>query len=67
MTVLDAYALVAYLRGEAAANDVAALLRAPTILSEHRPLATADPALAALVRAEGGKAHGLPDSNGRLP
>ena len=142
MTVLDAYALVAYLRGEAAANDVATLLRMPTILSaanaaevldqlvrvygrdaddvhadlallanagmhlapvtadaallagrlrarhyhrqrmavsladciaaatalsERRPLATADPALAALVRTEGGKIHGLPDSAGRTP
>jgi PIN domain nuclease of toxin-antitoxin system len=142
VTVLDAYALVAYLRGEAAANDVATLLRMPTILSaanaaevldqlvrvygrdaddvhadlallanagmhlapvtadaallagrlrarhyhrqrmavsladciaaatalsERRPLATADPALAALVRTEGGKIHGLPDSAGRTP
>lgn len=142
MTVLDAYALVAYLRGEAAANDVATLLRtsarlpaanaaevvdqmvrvfgrdaddvhadlallanagmtiapidadlallagrlrarhyhrermavsladcvaAATALSERRSLATADPALAELVRREGGKVHGLPDSTGRLP
>ncbi|MGH3712103.1 MAG: PIN domain-containing protein [Micromonosporaceae bacterium] len=142
MTVLDAYALVAYLRGEAAANEVAALLRTPTTLSaanaaevldqltrvygrdaddvhadlallanagmelapvtadiglfagrlrarhyhrqhmavsladciaaatalsEQQSLATADPALAALLRTEGGKIHGLADSSGRLP
>lgn len=37
MTVLDAYAVVAYLRGEAMADEVAALLRNPTVLSarEH--------------------------------
>jgi hypothetical protein len=31
------------------------------------PLATADPALADVVRAEGGKVHPLPDSRGRRP
>lgn len=142
MTVLDAYAVVAFLRGEQAANEVAALLRGPTVLSSvnaaevidqlvrvfgrdsddvyadiallshagmevstvpaelaleagrlrarhyhrermavsladcvaaatalsmGRALATADPALAALVRAEGGDVHGLPDSKGQLP
>lgn len=142
MTVLDAYALVAYLRKEPAASEVAALLRGPTVLpavnaaevvdqlvrifgrdadevcadlallsyagmkvewlsseiateagrlrARHyhrqrravsladcvaaatalalsRPLATSDPALAALVRDEGGEVHALPDSAGRLP
>ncbi len=33
MTVLDAYAVLAYLRGETAAAEVATLLRAPTVLS----------------------------------
>jgi PIN domain nuclease of toxin-antitoxin system len=142
VTVLDAYAVVAYLRDEAAAGEVAELLRLPTTLSavnaaevidqlvrvfgrdpddvhadlailsqvgmelapltpetgtdagrlrarhyhrqrsavsladcvaaataqsRQRPLATSDPALAAVVRAEGGQVHGLPDSKGRLP
>ena len=142
MTVLDAFAVVAYLRGEQAADSVADLLREPTALSAanaaevidqlvrvfgrdtddvhadlallahagmqlapvtadlgifagqlrarhyHRntmdvsladciaasvsltraqPLATADPALASLTRAEGGTVHALPDSRGRLP
>jgi PIN domain nuclease of toxin-antitoxin system len=142
VTVLDAYAVVAYLRAEPCANDVAALLRgtsslsaanaaevvdqltrvfgsdpddvhadlallanagmnlvpvtpdlgllagrlrakhyhrdrsavsladciaAATALSLDRPLATSDPALAGVVRAEGGAVHGLPDSRGVLP
>src|SRR4051794_9277536 len=33
MTVLDAYAIIAYLRGENAADEVAELLRSPTQLS----------------------------------
>lgn len=142
MTVLDAYAVLAYLRGEQAAEAVAALLRSPTVisavnaaevldqlvrvygrdpddvhadlallshtgmdiatlpadmgifagrlrarhyhrdrmavsladcvaaaaaLSHQQDLATSDPSLAALVRAEGGGVHRLPDSAGRLP
>lgn len=142
MTVLDAYAVIAYLRGEASASEVAGLLRGPTTMSVvnaaevvdqlvrvfgrdaddvhgdlallandgmdlvpgdaavavaagrlraryyHRermavsladciaaacalalrqPLATADPALATMVRSEGGKVHGLADSRGRVP
>lgn len=142
MTVLDAYALVAYLRKEPMADEVADLLRQQTVLSSvnaaevidqlvrvfkrdidevhadigllchaglklewvspevglsagrlrarhyhrqqravsladciaaatalalHRPLATSDPALAGLLRAEGGEVHGLPDSQGRRP
>lgn len=142
MTVLDAYAVLAYLRGEPCADEVARLLRKPTVLTAanaaevldqlvrvyqrnaddvhadlallantgleiiavapeqglgagrlrarhyhrrrcavsladcfaaaaaiptRRPLATADPALAALVRAEGGTVHPLADSSGTKP
>lgn len=142
MTVLDAYAVIAYLRGEPSADEVAELLHGPTILTSvnaaevldqmvrvfgsdpdgveadlallshagmtvqavthelgmeagrirarryHRdraaisladsvaastalaarqPLATADPALAAALRAEGGDVHPLPDSKGNRP
>lgn len=142
MTVLDAYAVISFLRGEAAADEVATLLRGPTLLpavnqaevidqlvrtyhrtaddveadlallchdgmdvatldattatlagrlrARHyhrercavsladcvasavaimhdRPLATADPALADLLRAEHGEIVGLPDSSGRRP
>lgn len=142
MTVLDAYAVISFFRGELAADEVATLLREPTLLpavnqaevidqmvrTYHRaaddveadlallchvgmevatldietatlagrlrarhyhrercavsladcvasataimhgcPLATADPALAALLRAEHGKIIGLPDSNGHRP
>lgn len=142
MTVLDAYALVAYLRGEPSAEEVADILRgevaiasanmaevvdqmvrvwgrpaddvegdlallsaagmavqeldtetaiaagrlrarryhratcavsladcvaAVTALRLDRPLATSDPALTEVVRAEGGSVHALPDSRGRRP
>jgi PIN domain nuclease of toxin-antitoxin system len=142
VTVLDAYAIIAYLRGEGSADEVAALLRerpllaaanaaevvdqmvrvwgrdgddvegdlallghaglrvqgldaelalaagrlraahyrrrdraisladcvaAATALAVGAPLATADPALAAVVRAEGGTVTALPDSSGRRP
>lgn len=142
MTVLDAYAVLAYFRAETAADEVAELLRHPTLLSavkaaevidqlvrvygrdrddvhadlallandgltiepvtadvgmqaghlraryyhrqrmpvsmadciaaatalsNQRSLATSDPPLADLMRAEGGQLHGLPDSNGRRP
>lgn len=142
MTVLDAYAVISFLRGETAADEVATLLREPTLMSavnqaevidqmvrtyhraaddveadlallchagmevaaldattatlagrlrarhyhrercavsladcvasttaitHGRPLATADPALAALLRTEHGKIVALPDSNGRRP
>lgn len=142
MTVLDAYAVLAYLRDETAATAVAELLRGPTVLTaanaaevvdqlirvfgrepddvhadlallqyagmnlaavpaevgilagrlraRHyhreqmavsladctaaataltggRPLATADPALARLVRIEAGTVIGLPDRSGRRP
>jgi len=142
VTVLDAYAVIAYLRGEPSADEVAELLHGPTILTSvnaaevldqmvrvfgsdpdgveadlallslagmtvqavthelgmeagrirarryhrdraaisladcvaasaavavGRPLATADPALAAVLRAEGGDVHALPDSKGNRP
>jgi PIN domain nuclease of toxin-antitoxin system len=142
MTILDAYAVVAYLRGEPPSGEVARLLREPTQLTAvnaaevcdqmtrvfgrdpdsieadlallayagmdmlpvtaeiaiqagrlrarhyHRqhcavsladciaaaaaltishPLATADPALATLLRTEGGRIHPLPDSTGHRP
>lgn len=142
MTVLDAFAVIAYLRDERCADEVAELLEAPTVLTAanaaevldqlvrvygrnpddvhadlallahagmqivsvtaddgllagrlrarhyHRqrcavsladclaaaaalpdrtPLATSDPALASVVRAEGGEIHPLVDSNGVQP
>jgi predicted nucleic acid-binding protein len=51
----------------AMAVSLADCIAAATALSLDRPLATADPALAALVRAEGGQVRGLVDSKGRLP
>jgi hypothetical protein len=73
LTVLDAYAVLAYLRGERCADDVAGLLRGPSVLAaataltEQRPLATSDPALAAVLRSEGGTVHPLANSNGVKP
>ena len=142
MSVLDAYAVIAYLRGEACVDEVADLLREPTVLTsanaaevvdqlvrvfgrdpddvhadlallasagmtirsvsaelgleagrlrarhyhrasravsladcvaaaaaltEGRALATSDPALAALVRDEGGRVDALPGSDGARP
>jgi PIN domain nuclease of toxin-antitoxin system len=142
VTVLDAYAVLAYLRGEPCADDVADLLRAPTVLTavnaaevldqlvrvyqrdpddvhadlallanagmqirpvsadvgllagrlrarhyhreraavsladcvavaaaitEQRALATSDPALSAVLRAEGGTINALADSRGQKP
>ena len=138
MTVLDAYAVLAFLRNEPAAGPVARLLDGPTVLAAtnlgevidqlvrvvddvhsdlallvylgmqiepitghlgsragelrarhyhrvarplsladcaaaalalalRRPLATSDPPLAAMTRAEGGSVLPLPDSRGRLP
>jgi PIN domain nuclease of toxin-antitoxin system len=142
VSVLDAYAVIAYLRGEACADEVATLLREPTVLTavnaaevvdqlvrvfgrdpddvhadlallaragmsvqpvsaelgleagrlrarhyhgqrravsladcvaaaaalaERRPLATSDPALAIVVREEGGQVHALPGSGGTRP
>jgi predicted nucleic acid-binding protein len=142
VTVLDAYAVIAYLRGEPSAQEVAGLLRGPTqlttvsatevcdqmvrvfgsdpdsieadlallchtgmnmravsaelgiaagrirarryhreraavsladcvaaaaALASQEPLATADPALAVVLRTEGGTVHPLPDGEGRRP
>jgi PIN domain nuclease of toxin-antitoxin system len=142
LTVLDAYAVLAYLRAETCADEVATLLRTPTVitaanaaevldqlvrvyerdpddvhadlallanagmdiiavtadqglaagrlrarhyhrercavsladclaaaaaLGRDKPLATSDPALSALVRAEGGTIHRLADSEGVKP
>jgi len=52
---------------ERMAVSLADCVAAATALSAGRPLATADPALAALIRAEAGSLHALPDSAGRLP
>lgn len=42
-------------------------LGAAAALPEQIPLATSDPALAAVVRAEGGKIHPLTDTKGLKP
>lgn len=52
---------------ERAAVSLADCVAAATALAGRRPLATSDPPLAAMVRAEGGDVHGLPDSSGRRP
>lgn len=49
MTVLDAYAVIAYLRGETAATEVAALLRSRCLLSAINAAETMDQ----LVRIDG--------------
>ncbi|MGI8626397.1 MAG: PIN domain-containing protein [Geodermatophilaceae bacterium] len=49
------------------AVSLADCIAAATALTVARPLATSDPALAAMVRAEAGAVHGLPDSMGRVP
>ncbi|MFN2539076.1 MAG: PIN domain-containing protein [Mycobacteriales bacterium] len=50
-----------------AAVSLADCIGAATALSLDRALATSDPALAGVVRAEGGKIHALPDSGGVRP
>jgi predicted nucleic acid-binding protein len=52
---------------ERMAVSLADCMAAATALSMGRALATSDPALATLVRAEGGDIHGLPGSKGQLP
>jgi len=52
---------------ERCAVSLADCLAAAAALGQDTPLATSDPALAALVRAEGGKIHPLADSNGVNP
>lgn len=54
-------------RRERMAVSLADCVAAATALSTASPLATADPALGAMIRAEGGSLHALPDSTGRLP
>ncbi|MFA4840779.1 MAG: PIN domain-containing protein [Agrococcus sp.] len=49
------------------AVSLADCVAAAAALSAGFPLATADPALASLIRAEGGEIHALPDTAGRLP
>ena len=55
-----------YHRGKSAIS-MADCFAAATALTQQRPLATPDPALAAMLRAEGGTVHALPDSTGRRP
>jgi PIN domain nuclease of toxin-antitoxin system len=52
---------------EHAAVGLAGCMAAAAALAVQQPLATADSALAKVVRAEGGDIHPLPDSKGRLP
>ena len=49
------------------AVSLADCVAAATALTAQRPLATSDPALASVVRAEGGRIHGLTDSSGATP
>jgi PIN domain nuclease of toxin-antitoxin system len=52
---------------EHAAVSLADCIAAAAALTARQPLATADPALASVVRAEGGDIHPLPDTEGRRP
>lgn len=52
---------------QSAAVSLADCVAAAAALGEGMTLATGDPALASLVRAEGGQVHALPDSKGRRP
>ncbi|MHB8452458.1 MAG: PIN domain-containing protein [Mycobacteriales bacterium] len=52
---------------ERMAVSLADCVAAAAALSTECALATADPALASLVRAEGGRVHPLPDTAGRRP
>lgn len=52
---------------ERMAVSLADCVAAAAALSTGHPLATADPPLASLVRAEGGKIHALPDTKGHFP
>lgn len=47
--------------------SLADCVAAVTALGEKLPLATSDPALVAVMRAEGGDVHALPDSKGVIP
>lgn len=52
---------------ERMAVSLADCVAAATALADGIPLATSDPPLATLVRAEGGEIYALPDTKGRLP
>jgi PIN domain nuclease of toxin-antitoxin system len=52
---------------ERAAISLGDCVAASAALAGHAPLATADPALAEILRAEGGEVIPLPDSKGRRP
>jgi predicted nucleic acid-binding protein len=52
---------------ERAAVSLADCIAAAAALAIDAPLATSDPALAEVLRSEGGKVHPLPDSKGRRP
>lgn len=52
---------------ERAPVSLADCVAAAAALSEGFPLATSDPPLAGLIRAEAGELYPLPDTNGRLP
>ena len=52
---------------ERAAVSLADCVAAAAALASGSPLATSDPALAEVLRSEGGKIHPLPDSKGRRP
>jgi len=56
-----------YYHRERMSVSTADCVAASTALAHQLPLATSDPALARLVRAENGQVHGLPDSRGRRP
>jgi|SRR5699024_4570399 len=56
-----------YYRREEMALSLPDCVAAATALADGRPIATADPPLATMVRAEGGEVHALPDTKGRLP
>ena len=52
---------------ERAAVSLADCVAAAAALASESALATSDPALAEVLRSEGGKVHPLPDSKGRRP
>lgn len=52
---------------ERCAVSLADCIAASASLAGHGPIATADPALAAVVRAEAGRVYALPDSKGERP
>ena len=54
-------------RRDRAAISLADCVAASAALAARQPLATADPALASVLRAEGGHVHPLPDSKGNRP